>query len=116
MTTPRETNARRTLLRRRNALLGMIAAGDEAARALHEDREIDWEDNAAHLVAASELEHVGESERAQLVRIEAALQRLDEGRWGHCVGCGGAIAPKRLAVMPEATLCISCSQRREARP
>jgi RNA polymerase-binding transcription factor DksA len=40
--------------------------------------------------------------------IEIALSKLDAGRYGLCEQCGGAIAPARLEVIPQARVCVSC--------
>ncbi|MEM7192351.1 MAG: TraR/DksA family transcriptional regulator [Pseudomonadota bacterium] len=42
-------------------------------------------------------------------RIEAAIQRIDEGEYGYCVACGDEIAPKRLAADPTVATCIACA-------
>ena len=49
-------------------------------------------------------------DRAQnrLAAITAALRRFDSGAYGECARCGSRIGFGRLAVMPEATLCIAC--------
>jgi len=49
-------------------------------------------------------------ERAQqhLAQVEAALARLDDGRFGTCLRCHGAIAAERLAALPWAAYCIAC--------
>jgi RNA polymerase-binding transcription factor DksA len=46
-----------------------------------------------------------------LVEIDAALTRMDEGRYGLCKSCGNEIALGRLQVRPQAALCISCAAR-----
>jgi DnaK suppressor protein len=46
----------------------------------------------------------------RIVSVRAAIQRIDNGTYGNCFKCGGAIAPARLAVLPEATLCIDCAR------
>ena len=54
----------------------------------------------------------GERARARdLQRIDAALRRIAEGEYGFCAECGEAIAEKRLAVDPMASLCIACAGR-----
>ena len=107
--------ARRALMQRQQELRAALATSDGEARVLYEEREADWEDQAANVSAAAGLDQVGERERAELARIEAALARLDAGEWGRCVGCHHAIAKDRLAAIPEATLCLACSERREPR-
>ena len=47
-----------------------------------------------------------------LEHIEVALQKFDDGTYGRCEGCGGAIAEARLEAMPAARLCITCASKR----
>jgi len=44
-----------------------------------------------------------------LQRIDAALNRLEQGEYGACVKCGEDIAPKRLRIDPAAAACIACA-------
>lgn len=50
----------------------------------------------------------------QIASLTAALQRLDEGRYGICESCGRPIARERLDVLPDARLCIQCAREAEA--
>jgi DnaK suppressor protein len=43
-----------------------------------------------------------------LVQVEAAIKRMDEGRYGTCARCGQQIAPDRLEALPYAIYCITC--------
>ena len=45
----------------------------------------------------------------ELLRIEAALQRIEEGTYGECLVCGEQIAAKRLGFDPSITTCITCA-------
>ncbi len=45
---------------------------------------------------------------AELRAVAAALQRLDEGRYGDCEDCGAPIGAARLVAQPAATRCIDC--------
>src|SRR5215472_18670418 len=49
--------------------------------------------------------------RDQLSRVDAAISRLDEGRYGQCETCGQPIGAERLAARPTATRCIDCAGR-----
>lgn len=49
-----------------------------------------------------------------LAVIDAALGRIDHGRYGICGRCGGPIAIERLNALPSAELCIGCQRRRES--
>ncbi|MGF0175646.1 TraR/DksA family transcriptional regulator [Streptomyces sp. Marseille-Q5077] len=67
--------------------------------------------------AASQLEvHVklAASARMVLVDVEAALTRMDQGRYGTCHLCRRPIARERLMIVPQARYCARCQQVREA--
>ena len=63
------------------------------------DREIDYtlEGNAHGILEA----------------IDAALVRIDDGRFGICQSCGRPIGQERLEARPYATLCIECKRKEE---
>ncbi|MBO6674739.1 MAG: TraR/DksA C4-type zinc finger protein [Rhizobiales bacterium] len=61
-----------------------------------------------NMAAASE-----RARKAQIVKIDAALRRLDDGDYGYCTNCDEPIAPKRLDADPTASLCITCQCARE---
>ena len=45
----------------------------------------------------------------RIAAVDDALRRLDEGRYGRCLGCGATIADDVLAADPLATTCPTCS-------
>jgi DnaK suppressor protein len=45
--------------------------------------------------------------------IDRALVDIDAGRYGICMECEGAIAPKRLKALPFANRCVECQARTE---
>jgi DnaK suppressor protein len=47
----------------------------------------------------------------RLRQVQMALERLDAGTFGVCVGCEEDISPKRLAAIPWASFCIACQER-----
>jgi DnaK suppressor protein len=51
--------------------------------------------------------------QAQLTQIEKALERIDDGTYGLCAGCGKAIPIERLEIIPYATLCVNCQQKQD---
>lgn len=51
--------------------------------------------------------------QANIVKIDAALRRVDDGDYGICMECEDRITPKRLAADPTASLCIACQSARE---
>ncbi len=91
-----EAEAREVLLRRRHSLSDHDGPtyGDPSAR---------WSDYEAAL------EPVSEVVRRELAEIDAALIRIEEGRYGTCQNCGGPMGLQRLRALPEARYCIACS-------
>ncbi|MDG4648034.1 TraR/DksA C4-type zinc finger protein [Roseibacterium sp. SDUM158017] len=69
----------------------------------------DWEELAVEREADEVLERLGESGQTEIVRIRAALKRLDEGEYGYCVKCGNEITEARLDVIPWTPFCRACA-------
>jgi len=44
-----------------------------------------------------------------LLRIEMAERRINEGDYGYCVGCDNEIPDKRLEIDPMAEKCVQCA-------
>jgi len=49
----------------------------------------------------------------QLNKIEAALERLQQGSFGICRKCGRPISKARLEVLPQTPLCIECRHQHD---
>ena len=47
---------------------------------------------------------------AELARIAAAFQRIEDGEYGACVDCGEDIPDKRLEIDPAASHCVRCAR------
>jgi RNA polymerase-binding transcription factor DksA len=60
----------------------------------------------------------GGAARAQeaLADIKHALERLEDGTYGWCEGCGVSIPFERLEAIPSARLCVACPGRRAGWP
>lgn len=53
------------------------------------------------------------NEGHMLDAVEAALARLDAGKFGLCTACGAAIAHERLTAIPYARHCLHCEEMQE---
>jgi len=74
-----------------------------------EDRGERGEEETRHAVR-----HAEQGRDTQELRdIAAALQRMEEGRYGECVDCGCDIPLARLQAEPAAARCVACQQRFE---
>lgn len=51
--------------------------------------------------------------REVMVKIDAALGKLQEGTYGICEDCGGKISEERLQVLPFAIYCKDCQEKIE---
>lgn len=51
--------------------------------------------------------------REVMVKIDAAIRKLDEGTYGICEDCGGKISKERLKVLPFAIYCRDCQEKIE---
>lgn len=51
--------------------------------------------------------------QGMLEMVEEALQRVRDGTYGVCDGCGKPIDGNRLRAIPYARLCIKCKEREE---
>ncbi len=56
---------------------------------------------------------IRDRERRLIRKINEALNRIDEGKYGECEECGEDIGVPRLKARPVTTLCISCKSRQE---
>lgn len=49
----------------------------------------------------------------ETAELRAALQRFEDGTYGRCIDCTQQIPVERLEIVPTASRCVSCQQRRE---
>jgi DnaK suppressor protein len=104
--------AERDLALERVAALEREFAGlAEAASAAGTDDEHDPEG----ATLAFERQHAAallDAARTQVSAVDAALERVAQGRYGVCEVCGQPIGAERLAARPSATTCVRCASRR----
>ena len=110
----RELQKFRTLLvAQRDELVG------NAKRALSGDIHVDPDDFPDEMDTASSevnLQFTGrlrEREQGLLSKIDAALEKIENGEYGKCVNCGEDIGIARLRARPVAELCIECKAEEE---
>lgn len=56
---------------------------------------------------------IRDRERKLIMKMQEAIQRIDDGIFGICEVCGGGISEKRLTARPVTTLCIECKTKQE---
>jgi DnaK suppressor protein len=55
------------------------------------------------------------NERQRLEQVNAALARLDAGRFGRCEECGRIIPRERLKALPFTPHCVPCARKLQQR-
>ena len=105
---------RRMLTERRRILLATRESQQDELRALHfQDRDPEYEEGAQVKVADDVLTTLSESARREVMQIDAALGRMDEGRYGVCIDCGEEIPVERLRALPFTLRCQDDEEERE---
>ena len=71
----------------------------------------DSADAGSSLSETDRTEAVLHSARGQRDEVLAALARLNEDAYGHCVDCGHEIPEGRLEARPDAARCVNCQAK-----
>jgi DnaK suppressor protein len=105
--------SREHLERKRTVLIHELASAMQAARSLGGSGSMDSAD-----LASMELEQrmsvmLSARERDQIIEIDRALERIDQGNYGMCTACGFEITEPRLEAMPFTHHCRDCQQDQE---
>jgi len=101
------------LLQQKEQLLG------NARKALSGDIHLDPDDfpdeidTASSEIGLSFIGRLRERERGLLNKINAALEKIEQGVYGECENCGEEVGLKRLEARPVAELCIDCKAEQE---
>jgi len=102
---------RRDSERRLAALTGHFRDIVDASTNANVDDEHDPE-GATIAFERSQVDALARDAQRDLEDVDAALARLDDGRYGTCEVCGAQIALERLQVRPTARTCVACAARR----
>lgn len=93
-------------------LLAVSSTGQEAAQRVEMETTFGRVSRMNALQQQAMAQAAQQRRHIQLQRIESALQRLENDKFGRGMKCGEAIARKRLDVDPTAPLCIVCTDAR----
>ena len=107
------TNLRQILVRRRDALRRALAGDLSSLRELRQQTSGDMLDAAMDTAQDEISSQLAEVESRELTHIEIALERMRDGNYGLCEGCGEGIPMARLQALPYATMCIQCQREAE---
>jgi DnaK suppressor protein len=69
--------------------------------------------DTGYIVDADRADASLEALQQRRAEVAAAIERVDDGSYGHCVDCGKPVPEGRLAARPEAARDVSCQASRD---
>ena len=106
---------RNRLLALRADIESVAATGNESAAVVELDQAKVGRLSRMDAMQAQAMAKASSNRRqAMLVKITAALKRIDDGDYGLCRDCEEPINPKRLEFDPTVIHCIECASKDEA--
>jgi RNA polymerase-binding transcription factor DksA len=109
------TKVRASLVQRRAELRTRQVKVERDRRHSEEPLVADFPEQALQTQNDAVLEGIDEAALAEIAEINAALARIEDGRYGICRSCGEPIAAQRLLAMPQAVTCVECGEEAPAR-
>ena len=104
---------RTTLVDHRNEILKLYEHDVRAGQEASDEGSDDVVDRANNAYSRELLFSLSDGERHTLLRIEEAIQRVDQGVYGTCTNCQTDIRAGRLKAVPWARYCIDCQELAE---
>ena len=100
---------RKSLFRRREELASRLQRIDADFKRIHEPLSQDFADRAVQMENDEALQAIRSAANADLIKVEQAIERLEQGRYGTCERCNQPIDMERLRALPYALTCASCA-------
>lgn len=99
----------KALFKLKEEIINNLISENDSFKSLVEDIDPkDLVDIATDDIDRKMLETVSAQDLKRLRLIDAALSRIQNGRYGVCMKCGKKIPEERLEAIPYALMCISC--------
>ena len=99
------------LKNRRREIMRTLKHVQKEQRTVDENKESI--DRAAYESRCQLLDSLADWYVHETTRVDDALTRITEGRYGVCLGCHEPIEPHRLETAPDAAFCADCQKIRE---
>jgi DnaK suppressor protein len=104
------------LLAQKREILDTLISTNADFRAIVEEMDPkDFADVASDDIDRKMIEALGTQEIKRLRAIDAALSRINQGKYGSCMKCNKKIPAERLQAIPYAVLCVDCQKGEERR-
>jgi len=98
--------AKKTLLNLKEEYEARIAKIKDHIQNPQDELNKDWEDQAISIRQNDTRQLLAAEAHQNLIYIENALSRIENGTYGECEVCGKQIQEQRLEAVPYATLCM----------
>ena len=102
---------KQVLLDMKQDITNRINAIDRDIR--HEGMTADWSEQASERENDEVLESLGNSSELELLKVNYALKRIEDGSYFQCDECGADIPPARLELLPFTAHCVDCAEKIE---
>ena len=102
------TQVKEQLLKQRKELLQEVSNSYEVCREIGQDGVPDIGDMSSAAYSRDVLFNVSETQRQRIHDIDVALEQIEKGEYGICMGCGEEISPRLMEVRPFSHDCIEC--------
>lgn len=99
-------NAKQNLLKLKEEYETRIDKIEDHIQNPQDDLNEHWEDQAISYRQNDMRQSLRDEARQNLVYVENALSRIENGTYGECEVCGKQIEEQRLQALPYATLCM----------
>jgi DnaK suppressor protein len=96
-------------VRHRELRLGLAQTQQESLTAQHDYGKDEGDRANMSLAREIDLGHKSRG-RGLLTSVDAALKRISQGTFGHCLNCEQEINAKRLEAIPWVRYCITCQE------
>lgn len=104
----RFAQAKQLLLKQRQELLQEVSNSYATCREIGQDGVADIGDMSSLAYSRDILFNLSETQRQRIYDIDVALEQIEKGEYGICMGCGEEISPRRMEVRPFSRYCIDC--------
>jgi len=108
---------KKDLLQRKENLLRQLGSFAKKSQANEDDYNTKWtdfgekdDDNISEVEVFERDLNLEETLEVSIDKINKALKKIEEGKYGICEKCGGLIEEGRLKVFPSANACMKCKK------
>lgn len=97
------------LLEEQQRLLELVERTKKHLYRREEPYSADFAEQAVEVENNEVVERLDEEAKIDLINIQKALDRIEDGSYGVCVECHNSINEARLEAIPQADRCIDCA-------